>query len=512
MNRLTFALGFLWLACAAHAAGKLEKKPDYAYEPKSGQGTVMLRVISNRNIATARWWNGFAVQRKGALSSTGIGRLRGFDGGDSYFIQSLPPGEYTALQLGTSGYEYGMLKDFWVTFDPSGAWTFKVEAGRMTNLGTIIHLMPQGREVEDRYRWVHFPDPNLPQRSAYFFNPDDYPQLLSSQLGWTSIPSDVAASTLRSWERQLSLKLGGGAPAADGGRLFGEIMGQVAWRRADGSWAWEDTGTIESIAMAAETADGVRYAFGHSSQMLRKFGPNDWRRVTVPFDGAEPCYVEAQPQGGLLTVWDRDESIAVLRYQHGADPEWQTVHEFQTPEGFFDFSDGCQAVSNGRKMVVIRTYYTSKRRLQFLDLATGETSDLKFNNSESFDMLPDGMIYAMHGGEAKRKLRVTRDLGKSWEQYEANYFLKALYRTADEGVALRSFGLHGQDGKANSNRSLWGTRDGGRTWQPLTGLPSDTNNMIALPGKAILFTTSTGVLFSWSGEGDSARRERVAAR
>jgi hypothetical protein len=513
MNRSVVALGCLWFACLANAANKMAAEPDYAYRPKPEQGTVMLRIITNRNIAPQiSAWSSITLRRKGDPMEHSIALIRLFAGGDAYYIRSLPPGDYTATSVATTGMVNYMPTDLWATLDPKGAWTFRIEAGRMTNLGTLFYLIPQGAAQEERYRWVHFPDSYLPQRMAYLFHPDDYPQLLSTQLTWSAIPAEVSQSTLRPRERQLSLKLGGGLLASDGGRLFGEFMGQIAWRRADGSWVWEDTGTLETILMAADATDGVRYAFASSSHMLRRHAPNDWRRVTVPFDGAQPCHVQPEPQGRVLVVWDADEKIVVTRYQHGSDSPWETVHELATPVGFWQGEGGCQAVSNGEKLVLIQTFMTSKRRLQILDLGTRKFVESEFKNSESFDMLPEGMIYAMHRHEAKRELRVTKDFGRTWEQYDAKWFMKTLYRTPDEGLALRGFGMLGQDGKQITNRSLWGTSDGGRTWKPLLGLMNDTDNMLLLPGKALLFTTGNGVLYSWPGEGNTPRNERALAR
>ena len=137
-------LGVLLLVCFTSALHAKEEKrviPHTRVAP--GQGMVMMRLVTNRDLTNfSTKWDKFDIREVKSGKEYKLKDL--YDGGhNAIFIASLPAGEYQAerMRVGDAGWqslaEYGSVEEF-----EADAWRFKVEAGRMTNLGSLLFLQP----------------------------------------------------------------------------------------------------------------------------------------------------------------------------------------------------------------------------------------------------------------------------------------------------------------------------------------------------------------------------------
>lgn len=507
------------LACVAPALQAKEGKrviPFTRIAP--GQGMVMMRVITNRKMSGASpKWDKLDIRD---LKSGRTYKLSDLYGGGHHaiFVTSLPPGEYQAERLRVGDPVWQSLAEYGeVEFSPAGSWRFRVESGRMTNLGSMLFLQlyaaPEPKPAYGaqhttlRYRWFQIPDENLPQRNAFLFHPDDYPALLSKALGWTSIGPNAAAKELSSQLKKVTLSLSGATPTVAGGTLFGEHFGQVAWRHADGKWTWDDTGTIESIVVAADTPDGTRYAAAEGSILLQRLGSGEWRRIPVDLEDAKPRLLYAPGDGSLLTIWEQYDKSTALRYRPGADPAWTKEWELLSPGKVAPSFGCCNAVLGSRGIVYSTELYGFSLiipRLSVWDSRADQwtTWDPKFKGGP-IGMLPDGALYSMTGGERNQVFKVSSDRALTWENRSVgtNLLRQPQFRTNDEGYTIAV--------SPEFSWTLVRTTDGGRNWQAIATLPKSTEWFLVLP-REVLIATEAGQMYSTADDGKNWRLERDA--
>ena len=519
MRRILFLVVPLLLCFAPALQAKEVKRVIPFTRVAAGHGMVMMRLIANRKMSdTSPKWDKFDIHDLKTGKSYKLTDLYG-GGHHGTFVASLPPGEYQADRVRVGDPIWQSLAEYGeVEFEPAGAWRFRVEGGRMTNLGSLLFLQlyaaPEPKAANGtqhtklRYRWVHVPDDNLPQRNAFLFHPDDYPAVLSKALGWSAVPADAATSAMPPGFKRVTLSLSGAMPTVAGGTLFGEHFGQVAWRHADGKWTWEDTGTIESIRFAADTPNGTRYAAAEGSILLQRFGAGDWRRIPVDLEDATPRMLYAAEDGSLLTIWEQFDKSTALRYHPGADPAWTKEWEMLSPGKVAPSFGCCSAVLNSRGIVYSTELYGFSLiigKLAVWDLSADKwaLSDPNFKGGP-ISMFPDGALYSMTGGLANQTFKVSGDRAVTWESRSAgtNLLRQPQFRTPDEGYTLEV--------SPDVSWTLARTTDGGRSWQAVSTLPKSTEWFLVLPGQEILIATQAGQLYSTSDNGKSWRVERDA--
>jgi hypothetical protein len=475
-----------------------------------GHGMVMVRILSNREFSTYPFkWDAFDVQDLKTRKNYRIRDLYGA-GHHATFVASLPPGDYQA--------EFGFHAGSKVESASADPWRFKVEPGRMTNLGTLLFLqlyIPApltdiflGTKYEYRYRWVHVPDENLPQRNAFLFHEDDYPTALSKSLGWATVPANATLTSVPAKFKRMTLALAGATATIRGGTLFGEHFGQIAWRHADGNWTWEDTGTIESILAVADTLDGTRYAAAEGSMLLKRVAPGDWRRVSVDLEDATPRLMYAYGDGSLLTVWEQFGRCTALRYRPNANPAWTKEWEVPAPSGKVKKDLGYYNAMQSSRGLLFSTeafgFGLSTHSLAVLDFTTGQWRISEPEFKGSIGLMPDGALYSMTGGKSNQTFKVSNDHGRTWQTRSTgtNLLAKPQFRTGDEGFTIYV--------EQQTAWRLLRTTDGGRNWRVVTGLPKHTNWFLVLPGQEILVATEAGELYASLNDGKEWRLERDA--
>ncbi len=512
MKRILPAL-FLLLSCpfpGVHAAEDKRVMPYVRLAP--GQGMVMMRIILNRPLsAQTTKWSMFDVIDVASGQKYTLEDL--YDEGHlATYVMSLPPGEYRADRMRVGSRWADLADHGYATFPPEGAWRFKVEAGRMTNLGTALFFTPYGPDSHEhgelKYDVLHVVDDTLPQRDAFLFHPDDYPALLSKALGWTSLPRDMTAAQLPAALKRFSQALSQPALARDGGMLFGENFGQIAWRHPGGSWSWDDTGTIETILSASEAPDGTRWAAAEGSILLHRDSPGNWRRVPVDLEDARPCLLHTLDDGSLITVWEQFMKITALRFRPGATPEWTREWEMAEPWGKVKKYMGlCKALQSPGGAVAERTFtllFESKIK-QFAWLRSpNEPWVQQADGPFGLGIMPDGELSSF-SGHVNQVFQLSADGGKTWVPHGkgSKGLSFAQFRTMEDGFSTWTYG----DERAGFWR-LFHTRDGGKNWAEDGRIPPLTDWFLVLSGHELLARTTEGWLYTSADDGKTWRRDR----
>ncbi len=282
----------------------------------------MLRVIGTREVGGLfPKWGTLALRRVKTGRQEELRDRYSRSLQSSFFLKSVPPGDYEPM------FVMATLPDAFGTNVanaefPKG-FRFKVEAGQLTDLGTLYYVRPYAPPQTGLYRFIHAGDRDLAGNSSFMLVQEQAEKLLESPIGWTRIPADAAPVNLTSRIKHLSMYLSGRARAPDGSMLFGELFGQVARRSSKGEWTWEETGLPATILGVAETTDGNLYAVAEHSTLVRRDTSGKWQRIPVPTLGAMPCFISAEPDGSVFTVWEDRNAITVLSYRPQDESPWK---------------------------------------------------------------------------------------------------------------------------------------------------------------------------------------------
>jgi len=485
---------------------------------KRGHGMLAVRIVSNRAVSNyAAKWEVLVVRniksgRKFRLVDRYSGRPH-----HTYFVESLTAGEYQAFGVESFGdpqFTGFGTKQMVTELALPPELRFRIEADRLTNLGTLVFVRPYYPVNTEVYTWIVAPDADLPRRIAYRLEPAKVAALTEAPLGWTSIHDGMRIENLTPHIKQLSMFLGGLARTADGGRLAGEHFGQVAWRSPQGSWSWEGTGTVDTIAGVVEATDGTIYAVSENATLLRREGPGRWQRIDVPFAGEITCSLEAEPDGSLLMAWESYSSIAVLRYSPKDPSPWKVLRTIEfSPALVNRHIRRCVAWhTKASLMIVLQTPPLTKGEsaLDVLDRGTGQWThypEFKLNGATS--ALQDGSLVALIGPLSAQQFQVSRDFGKSWEvRAMVSGCGMPAFRTPELGFMMCTENLVQEKGSPPPQIAMWLTRDGGRKWERHADLAAGTSSLTLLEDPEMLFIHGAGKLFLSRDSGKTVTLER----
>ena len=516
--RKSKALGVLLLAFGAATAGDVPINPEYkATTLKAGQGMVMLRVINTapagplQHVYDIVWFNNGANY---ASTNAGVAKNLGWPY-TSVFVESLPPGTYFLEQL-KGEVTIGAWGAGGRVLFTSSDLTFRVEPGRLTNLGTLLIIAPYSLEEDTRTRLSHVPDAQLPLRLASLLPSATRESLIKDPLGWTNLPATATFDLAALRSRRLSMAFNGPARASDGGLWFGEHLGQVAHRSPAGAWSWEDTGVFESILQVAES-NGRLYALSENSTMQVREQPGQWRPIEVPVVGASPCGAFVEPDGSLMTLWETPQAIHVLSFRPGSEPQWTTdrvidiggmIIRYSAPRCVSRESEKTRVVyaikpgTPGIKKPSMRTETFNKEKRSW----SSQSTDLHV----PANLMPDGTLHAMRGASRWTWFGVSQDNGRTWTKRGENYIAEdtGVFRGMNEGFQAR---VDLQESYRVRKSSLWFTADGGYTWKPQSAFNGAISRVIPLGGQEVLVATAEGRLFVSNDNGRTLRTERNAA-
>jgi photosystem II stability/assembly factor-like uncharacterized protein len=387
------------------------------------------------------------------------------------FFAELGPGVYSLDEISSLG---GVGRYYHVSF-PKGEYQFKVEAGRVTNLGTMVTaISPQGGFSSDAKIYRGFV-PSDQELTDYLRGA--FPSILQSQQGrafltWTS--PDVAQRTAEIAQRIRRLSVAANSPVRlkDGPFVAGAPMG-IVWRRNDAhEWESLDTGYAREITALTPLADGSVLAAAEGGVLLRSAD----RGATWQNLGNLPQYGLVvglgQFPGGALFALVRDKKAHLLT---AAVPEgpWGPVGAFDSTLGKGKLAlDGFEslevrAVQGGPRLAL----FVKSREVRIYDSATGTwTQTLLPGDLEASAGFDDGSFYVGHRvnveqGNTQAVLRRTADAGKTWTDVAAFDGRTQEYTFFSPSVLLRSTAVATEKpGDYPTEHELAYSVDAGLTW------------------------------------------------
>jgi hypothetical protein len=513
MKRLLATLILL----VASATPSIGKDPPPAYPVvtmESGEGLVMMRLIGTRTIGSFPKWEMLTLhkvkappQRKTELHDRFSASLQ-----STVFMESLPPGDYTPLSLGA--FASGGFSDLIASADFPKGYRFTVEAGRLTDLGTLYYVAPYELVPVGSFRLIQAGDHDFARNASFMLEPERAQSLLQSPLGWARIPADTEPGNLKPQTRHLSMNFGGRARTADGSVLFGESFGQIARRTAGGQWTWEETGVVGNIQAAVETPDGKAYAVAEHSTLVRRDSPGHWERIAVPVAGALPCFISVEPDGSLFTAWEDLNAITVLSYQPADATPWRL--RIRIPlEGWPKATNPirrCAVLVSQPKMMVLDYAYSNsgiKFGYHVLDRVSSTWMAYRREDFQGWvGMFPDGTVYSLAGWQPGQDFQIAADLGQKWQKLtEVSWADCPQFRDRNEGYFMRVDNAP-QPYLEKRKYSLWRTMDGGKSWARHVSLPPLVASFMLLDGKDMLFPTLDGRLLVSHDNGATVALER----
>lgn len=347
---------------------------------------------------------------------------------------------------------------------------FDVEGGRITDLGTMIHVSLGETGT---------PTSNIYGRSAKVrfvlpFDPSPVPaeQLLAarfpavagtvsgrSALGWVAGTVPAQPEQMLPLVRTMADVAGRPALPGAGRAISGGRLGTVVERRADGSTVRRHTGAVQQVTSVLVLRDGRWLAGGEEGFLaVSDSAGQRWQRIPGIEPGEVALHLAEGPDGTLYLVTMGDGASTVYASPAQAiafKPLRRIASTRQQEDGFvggprqFD-----SAVSTSDRLVV----HTAPETLTSLDFRTGQWETQKTPRAFVLGMTasPDGLVV---GVNASMWLTATTDYGRTWNR------LESWVNTTQPAFVDRNRGyVISADLGMTPRHKLRRTDDGGRTW------------------------------------------------
>jgi hypothetical protein len=479
------------------------KKDDVLPE---GQGMVVLHV-SNAFVSTDNWhwieiWSEsekrvYFLHREEAKES----RINEYPA-TAHFSGALPPGTYRidAFKLQQSFGTY--IKTLTAPVgDKLGK--FKVEPGRLTDLGTVIYY-PEYWDLDAGSYRLFLVEGTDNTRAVKEMNPVAYNTLRSHPpLGWTESSQSIAPNVTSQIKDNLP-HFNQLVETKSGEIYAGGMLGKIFKRKKSGEWVTLDTGTSGEI-FRIEEASNTLYATSERMVLTSLDGGLTWKPVALPAqtgrleffhiaaDGTQYLYILTDSKVlNSFNLYSRktdiDQWALVARntYDTGSiDKIWPSMYQISskgelifTPGSFNNYilatdhknvsrdlivgckiiryfdDGGIYAIQNGLHLSAA----TQEPELVFYDPVKRENDkryqwkgaqvyDLYFSNRNT------GYIAIKLAGKSKSEIIKTTDGGKSWETVPDTSGFTSVYVTR-EGTLLK-IGYEGTVFSTNNDGKSW---------------------------------------------------------
>lgn len=397
---------------------------------------------------------------------------------ESLHFGRLPPGDYEFANAGSIGPGPGLLLAL-ITSDHAAldkqVPRFKVEAGRLANLGTIVFAPATGDKEAAQIVLLGGPRGTAESLRSLRDDSGDSP-LPPPGGGWLqpTAPEMEAIAQSRTFVSMLS------SPSSaqnDGLLVAGSHLGEVVERVAPRRWKSEPLQDLFRVNFAARWNDGTWVTGAEFGRYAIKRPGATWEPHRLANERGQVVAIQNLPAGqALLVVTDRIKGARVLvQNQLGADAvaprelatELKDTDEARLPVMLLDHPDALLMARNipGFRREVIMTR-VDKRSLQVT------------TNRESFwvagwQALPGGDIVMTRMNGMTTYLTSSTDAGKTWANTEL---------TLPHGVhwidRARGYAIKPTPGFSTVSNQVTQTIDGGKTWTPL-GEPFSSKDFAA---------------------------------
>lgn len=509
------AVALLLSGCAVSSEFRAKSEPA-AVGFEEQKGVLMIKGGSNRNIGTFFGkWQMLTVRNIDSDKTYSISDRSTPSALHSLFVGSLPPGTYQLERFNSESHGYISLyssADAGVRFG-----RFRIESGRVTDLGSILYIRPYYPINTSAYRLMFIAVPEESKKSIELLAPMVAQSANQGTLGWLPLSDKEQRPILVPAREKISLFLNSPQMTPDGVMLFGEALGQIARRDKHGVWDVIHTGTINTITALLADTDGTILAGTEQSLLLVK-RPNDtiWKTLSLPLKSANIRFVGKHPKLGYVVVAQDQRNIVALTTQDLAAPNWVELKRIPVELYLNSMQDTRFHAFLVKDSLIISTFtpaFTVKSELHAFDINKNEWEvnniDFMTGGPDVFSTMPDGAIYVMGGPNISQTFYVSRDNGKTWEKRASpNWSGPAAFRGNQQGFTIRIENIPLFDAEKLTN-SIWKTDDGGRTWSNAGSVPNQSEKIIILQrDDEMLMSTRNGQLFFSNDNGKTWRLER----
>lgn len=402
---------FLLSACSSEF---INTRPDDISDLAPDYGVVAVQVTNSRE-RLSPWlqsWTAAHVvsldnpENKFLLSPAGSGLL-----GSQFFIGVLPPGRYRIYNLQSYRFEHGIEAEIEAPV-PANLGTFRVEAGQLTSLGTVMTIRLGAVKIKNRVHLAHAFSRYAERENFKPFIKEATPELhaaLGDRVhGWdvgleslhrelSSVILDFIRATNFQW-------LGDGEIAATG------PMGSVFVRRGRADWHRIDTGATQQITAITKTNRGYVIVGERGLVMQAETLDGEWRTFPGPGQQVAIKDVVSMENGRLYAFTSEPDRCAALLVSPDF-LDWERV--FDVPQGRY-IEPGLCPLRSGRLPDDRIVIFGGKQRVvldnQGQILERGESMIMHY-----FKNQPNGASIAhRHGAWAVDRLGYSFNGGETW--------------------------------------------------------------------------------------------------
>ena len=508
---IVLAIAFITLlaGCAITPETRARSAPA-ALRLAPAEGLVALKITANRPTVNMHFhrfkWTMLTVRNVDTRVATTIDDRSDWSAEHSLFLQPLPAGVYEieALVGGNLTWRAKARHDL-----P----TFRIEPGKLTELGTLAHVRRHFPVDSNQFIWVQQSSPLDREAVLRQLDPSLSSMLRSaSDNSWIeddrldSLRADFAAL------KQLTMRALSPVICSDGTLLLGESFGQISVRSPSGDWTWIQTPTALPIRAVYLAQDGSLYAGSDDGTLLiRKAESTDWESLALPVNDASVIHVSNLPHSDQIFVvlQTRDRFIG-LSTSVASGGAWK--EQFSRPRALFFSStmDAIGMVLQSEKRIVVATG-GMESKLEVLVLDQGSENWRVANLDESgtptdWTAIPGGNIGRFRGIPLTGMyFSTSQDGGITWEKRgNLNWVSgsRPLFVSDQTGYVIR------RDTIRAPIFSLWNTDDSGRTWSKVGPVPG-FGRLIRLAGEGnIAYASMDGKFFVSNDFGKTWRLER----
>ena len=471
---LTLATAFL-TGCANTAATRTATGLELDLKPADNKGFVVLKVVSTRPISLLNpKWQSIKIN-SGTKSDelTDITPTYNMLMGkhvptESLYFARLDAGEYEVTGMGSIGPGPGLLLALLASDSASADKQlpkFKVEVGRLANLGTLVYSPEIDKEEPSRIFLLNGPMGTQAAKSALLAEAKRSDLALTEGGGWlASANAESEAKVLTQARLMVSMLnfLRGGPTVVAGSQL-----GQILRRTAVQTWSRESVNTLDRIFSVASTPDGSTVAGGEYGQYFVASGNGTWRTYRLADEAGRIAHIELRSDGSaLFVVGDLRQTRVWRKRALLASEETPTlVAKFDAPP------DNLLATN---KELIVAWNIPGISRTAVLSRIDMETLSVKTQNENfwvvDWQYMPDGKVKLSRQNGRSIYSSSSADGMQTWMHGNESGAFGAFWQ--DDA---RGFSLDVSPGFSMVANTLRKTEDGGKSWAR-SGKPLETRH------------------------------------
>lgn len=466
----------LLTGCATSIATRApDGRLDVRLPAEGTDGYVLIKVVSTRPVSllNPKWQQVTLISAQGVrhevpdLTPMAVGVFGGSGvPTESLHFGRLPPGEYEFSSAGSIGPGPGLLLALIASDHASlekQVPRFKVEAGHLANLGTVVYspgtedkepaqivLLGGARGMAESMRALMDDSRNLPA--------------LQPGGGWLQMPLDEAQAIARA--RGLVSMLSPMGSRSGVRMVAGSHLGEIVERVAPGRWTSEPLDALARVNFASCWKDATCVAGSEFGRYAIKRPGASWEARRLLNEYGQVASIQDLSEGrALFVVTDRLKGARVLvQARLGSDEATPTelsagiqdADEAKLPVLLLDHPDALLMARNipgiRRETLITRV---DKQTLRVT------TNREKFWVS-SWQVLQDGEIAVTRMNGMTTYFTRSKDSGRTWVNTELTVPVGTYWRDQSRGM-----GIQPTPGFSTVSNQITQTTDGGKTWTPL---------------------------------------------